>query len=212
MNDTPKNSLLLPREGWKQRSIPLYLKVVYFTFMAILIPTYWIHYGPANFLWISDVTLILAFLSVLFESKLFASMAAVGGFVLETFWTVSFVLALVFNIHFTDIADYMFNAALPLWLRLLSLFHLFLPPLVIWLVRQLGYSKKAVWIQITLTCLVLTICWAFTNPSENINWVFSYQSLHIHRVLYLILESLGAAAILYITHLFLSKISRKSFS
>lgn len=211
MSNLPKNSLLLPQEGWRQRSIPLLLKLVYFTFMAVLIPTYWIHYGPANFLWISDVTLILAFLGVLFESKLFASMAAVGGFVLETFWTISFVLALFFNIHFTDIADYMFNSSLPLWLRLLSLFHLVLPLLVIWLVRRLGYYKKAVWIQIAVTCVVLTICWAFTKPSENINWVFSYQSLQINPVLYLILESIGAACILYITHVFLSKISRKNF-
>ena len=210
MNTEHKNSLLLPREGWKQHRISLTLKLVYLTFMAILIPTYWVHYGPANFLWISDVTLILAFLAVLFESKVFASMAAVGGFVLESYWTVSFVLALGFNIHFTDIADYMFNASLPLWLRLLSLFHIVLPILVIWLVRQLGYYKKAVWIQIVLTCAVLSICWLFTKPSENINWVFSYQNLQMNPVLYLILECLGAACILFITHVFLSKISRKN--
>ena len=30
--------------------IPLWLKIVYTAFMAVLIPVYWYYYGPTNFL------------------------------------------------------------------------------------------------------------------------------------------------------------------
>ena len=192
------------------QKIPVSLKIIYSAFMMVLIPVYWRYYGPTNFLWISDVSLILAFLAVLFENKIFASMAAIGGLVLETFWMLSFALVLFFNIHFTDIADYMFDSSLPLWLRSISLFHIALPPLFIWLILRLGYVQKAVYIQITLTWVILGITWGITKPSENINWVFSYlkiEGLSSRPLLYLILEGLGIAGVLFLTHLLLRKVA-----
>lgn len=177
--------------------------------MGIFIPSYWLNYGPTNFLWISDVTLILTFFAVLFENKIFASLAAVGGLVLELIWTISFFLNLLFNIDFFGLTNYMFDNSLPFWLRLLSLFHVFLPPLLIWLVFRLGYLKKAVIIQILLTWIIVFISWKFTNPSKNINWVFSYMKLDMTPLLYLIMESLAIGLTLLITHVFLMKIPKR---
>lgn len=36
------------------RRIPLWLKIAYTAFMAVLIPVYWAHYGPTNFLYFCD--------------------------------------------------------------------------------------------------------------------------------------------------------------
>lgn len=188
------------------RKISIYLKVIYAIFMAILIPCYWFNYGPANFLWISDVTLILTFFAVIFENQLLASMAAVGGLALELFWTVCFIPALLFNIHISNLADYMFDATLPLWLRMLSLFHLALPPLLIWLVMRLGYFKKALVIQIFLISVVLVLSSIFSTPTANINWVYSYKYLSLNPILYRILEGIGCCLILLISHQFLLKL------
>jgi len=38
--------------------IPLGLKVVYTLFVCALVPIYWREYGPANFLWFSDIALL----------------------------------------------------------------------------------------------------------------------------------------------------------
>ena len=35
------------------------LKVAYTAFMAVLVPVYWHHYGPTNFLYFCDVALFL---------------------------------------------------------------------------------------------------------------------------------------------------------
>ncbi|MCC5831587.1 MAG: hypothetical protein JJU12_00895 [Chlamydiales bacterium] len=145
--------------------------------MTLLIPAYWINYGPSNFLWISDVTLILAFLAVLFENHLFGSMAAIGGLFLESFWTLSFGLLLFFDYHFAGVADYMFDQEIALWLRALSLFHVPLPFLFIWLVKRLGYVKKAVILQTLLTWGILIFSYFFTKPSKNINWVFNFNGI-----------------------------------
>ena len=39
--------------------IPLWLKISYTLFIFILIPVYWTHYGPGNFLWFSDIALFV---------------------------------------------------------------------------------------------------------------------------------------------------------
>lgn len=181
-------------------------------FMLILIPTYTVYYGPSNFLWISDVALILSFLAVVFESRLFASMAAVGGLILETFWLTAFLSLMLFNVHLTDIADYMFDASIPLGLRLLSLFHIALPFLFIWLVMRLGYARKAVMLQIALIWGILIFCATMTKPAENINWVYSYKELNMNPVLYLILEGLGISLLLLFTHGFLMLFAQKKTS
>jgi hypothetical protein len=41
----------------KAQAIPLWLKVAFTVFVAVLVPIYWREYGPANFLWFSDIAL-----------------------------------------------------------------------------------------------------------------------------------------------------------
>jgi hypothetical protein len=50
------------------RRIPLWLKIAYTAFMAVLIPVYWAHYGPTNFLYFCDVALLLTLVGVWTES------------------------------------------------------------------------------------------------------------------------------------------------
>ena len=38
--------------------IPFGLKIIYTIFVCALVPIYWRQYGPANFLWFSDIALL----------------------------------------------------------------------------------------------------------------------------------------------------------
>ena len=50
----------------------------------------------------------------------------------------------------------MFDPAKPWWLRALSLFHLWMLPFLVWLVRRTGYDRRGVWVQTALmTCVLL---------------------------------------------------------
>jgi hypothetical protein len=69
------------------------------------------------------------------------------------------------------LAAYMFDPAEPLHLRALSMFHLFLPPLILWMLIAQGYDRRAFHAQTILAWIVLLLSWALTSPEDNINWV-----------------------------------------
>src|SRR5262249_11265747 len=66
--------------------LPLWVKIVYTAFMAVLVPVYWHYYGPTNFLYFCDVALILTLVGVWIESPLLISMCAVGILMPQAFW------------------------------------------------------------------------------------------------------------------------------
>jgi hypothetical protein len=87
-------------------------------------------------------------------------------------WILDFLLGLVSGESSLGLAAYMFDPRLSLFLRTLSLFHLVLPPLLLWLVFRLGYDHRAWAVQTLVAWIVLPLCYFFTAPSANINWVF----------------------------------------
>ena len=78
-----------------------------------------------------------------------------------------------------------------LYLRSLSLFHVLLPPVMVFLLRRLGYDRRALLVQILLTWAVLVVTYVVTVPADNINLVFGLREAPqtwIHPRLYLALE------------------------
>jgi len=67
---------------------------------------------------------------------------------------------------------YMFDPVNPLWIRGLSLFHLFLPGLLLWLLATLGYDPRALPAQALLSWVVLPVSYLVSAPEKNVNWVF----------------------------------------
>jgi membrane protease YdiL (CAAX protease family) len=58
----------------------------------------------------------------------------------------------------------------------LSLFHLALPPTLLFLLYRHGYDERALIYQTLLTWIVLVITYVATDPEKNINWVFGPRS------------------------------------
>lgn len=151
--------------------IPLWLKCVYSALACVVVVIYWRDLGPANFLWFSDIALILMVPALWLESRILASTMAVGVLLLELLWLLDFIS----GGNLTGIAAYMFagQAELALYLRVLSsLFHLALPPVILFMLIRLGYDRRAFVFQILLAAVVLPVTYVVTEPSENINWVF----------------------------------------
>jgi hypothetical protein len=151
---------------------PLWLKIAFTAFVAVLVPVYWREYGPSNFLWFSDIALFAVVATLWMGHPLPASMAAVGVLFLELIWTVDFLLLLLAGTSPVGLAEYMVDDAIPAGVRALSLFHLALPPLLVWLMYRLGYDRRAFIAQTALALIVLPVTWALTSPDDNINWVF----------------------------------------
>ncbi|WP_299825902.1 membrane-associated protein [uncultured Pontibacter sp.] len=153
-------------------TIPLWLPISYTLFLLILVPVYWKHYGPANFLWFSDVALFSVGIVLWTESRLLLSMMAVGVLGLELVWCVDYFGRLISGKQLLGLSDYMFHRDKSLFLRGLSLFHVFLPAIVIWLLIKWGYEVTAIYWQTALAWVVLPLTYFLTPPHENINWVF----------------------------------------
>jgi len=166
--------------------IPLWLKITYTALVAVIVPLYWVRHGPKNFLWFSDIALIVLVPALWLESALLFSMMAIGVLLPEAVWTASFLGGLVFRRPVTGLAGYMFDSSLPGWLRGLSLFHLLLPPLLVWGVWRLGYDPRALVLQTLAAWIVLPLTRLATDPRKNINWVFApgTRSLRIDGRLY----------------------------
>ena len=125
----------------RNNAVPAWLKWAYTVFLAVLVPIYWANYGPTNFLYFCDVALFLTLLALWTERPLYASMAAVGILLPQFFWCVDYVCGLL-GMNLSGMTSYMFDERKPLHLRALSLFHGWLPFLLVFLVAKLGYDKR----------------------------------------------------------------------
>jgi hypothetical protein len=191
-------------------TIPLWLKMLYSAFVAVLVPAYRWHYGPANFLWFSDIALLLTLATLWSESPLLASMQAVSIGLLELVWVADFLIHLLTGANAVGLSRYMFKPEIPLFIRALSLFHLWLPVLLLWLVWRLGYDRRAWAAQSVLAVGVLLLCYFLTDRSDNINWVFGPGEKPQRRLpsgLYLILlMAFFGGCVYFPTHLLLQRL------
>jgi hypothetical protein len=152
--------------------IPLWIKIAYTLLVAIIVPVYASKYSRSNFLWFSDIALLVTVPALWLESGFLASMMAVGVLLPEALWNVSYFGQLLTGKRVSGLTDYMFDPRKPLYLRALSLFHVFLPALLVWMIARLGYEPEAWIAQTAFGWLVLPLCYWFTDPAENVNWVF----------------------------------------
>ena len=197
-------------QGWWARTlrgrIPLWIKIAYSLYLCVQVPVYWQAYGPTNFLWASDIALYLVFLAVWLENRLLNSMMAIGVLPFELAWIVDFLA----GSRLLGMAGYMFDAELSLFLRALSLYHLVVPAVMIFLLCRLGYDRRALLAQTLLVWLVLPATYLLTDPADNINLAFGLgrqpQTL-LPPLLYLGLEMILVPLVICLpTHLVLQRL------
>ena len=190
--------------------IALSLKLTYSIFVAWVIPIYWKQYGPENYLWFSDVALILLVPALWLESKLFFSALAVSVVLLELLWNVDFFVRLLTRSQLVGLSDYMFDSTISRSIRALSLFHVFLPAILIWYVYRLGYDSQAFLVQTVSAWVVLLLSFFLTKPKDNINWVYGFgkkPQTRLPKVIHLLLLMLGLPVLVYLpSHLVLKRL------
>jgi hypothetical protein len=204
----------------QQHKVPLFAKIAGTAFLAVLLPVYWRTYGPTNFLWFCDAALVLAVAGMWLENSLLISMCSVGILLPQCLWLVDFGSNLL-GFHLVGLTGYMFDPALSLFTRGLSLFHGWLPLLLIWLLFRLGYDKRALPAWTCLAAVLMFVCYFFTPPAGtllansntpiNLNYLYGFNDRQpqawINQNLYVMLwfGALWLVAFLP-THLVLRKI------
>lgn len=183
-----------------------WIKICYTLFLSILVPVYWAHYGPRNFLWFSDIALITTGVALWLESPLLVSMMTLAVLLPEIAWNLDFAWHLLTRRALVGMSSYMFDTRLPRYLRALSLFHVPLPIGLVWLVYRLGYDRRAWLLQSLAAVVVLPVTYWLTEPAENVNWVHglgSQPQRWLPARLYLALLIVAFSLVLYLPpHLF----------
>jgi hypothetical protein len=166
-------------------SLPRWIVLTYTTFMLVLIPVYAWHYGWTNFLYFCDVALLLTLYGMWRPSPLAISMAAVGILLPQALWCADYAWGGWHHLMgqpYSGMTGYMFDEAKPFYLRALSLFHGWLPFLLVYLVMKVGYDSRAL---VRWTLLMVGLClFAYfalppagavlvdPNTPRNVNYVF----------------------------------------
>ena len=174
--------------GAARSRIPLWVKLPYTAFVAVVVPYYWITYTPWNFLYFCDIALLVTLPALWFENAFLASTQAVGILLPQMVWVIDFLARAVAGVHVTGMTGYMFDSKLPLFVRALSSFHGWLPFLLIWMVARLGYDRRALRVQSVVAVVVILVCYlvgpapppdlARPSAAVNINYVYGLDDQH----------------------------------
>ncbi len=180
--------------------------------MIAWIPLYWRQYGLQNFLFFCDLGNLFITLGLWLESPLIFSWQASALLLFQTLFTIDLAGTLVSGRHLIGGTEYMFDPHVPLPIRLLSLFHVVTPPLLLWAIWRLGYDRRG-WKCQTLTAWIVVPINYFWRPQYDVNWArglfFREQHLVPGFVYLLAYLTIVPAAVYYPTHLFLAWLAQR---
>ena len=187
-------------------TIPLWFKLLYTAGVVALVAIYWVRYSPVNFLWFSDIALIVAVPARWLDRAWLAGVLNVAVLVPEILWNVDYAGRLILRRRITGLTEYMFDERIPRWLRALSLFHVPLPFVLVWMLFAYGYVDSAFWGAVGMALAVLPLSYLLGPPDKNINWVYGPARLQttFHPWVYLALLAAGFVVVIFLpTHLVL---------
>jgi hypothetical protein len=146
------------------------------------------------------------------ENALLVSMLAVSVVFFEALWNIDFFFRLTTGRSLIGLSAYMFDPRIPLFIRVLSGFHIVLPLLLLWMLHRVGYDQRAFLWQTIVALVVLPLSYLVSNAQENVNWVYGFgqnpQRILPARLFVILLMLLFPLAVYLPTHLLFARIFR----
>jgi hypothetical protein len=160
-----------------RQKLPPWLRIASLVWFLIWFRAYWHFWGFANFLHLCDIAVIVGCVGFWFDSALLISSQAVAAVLVCAAWTLDAGWKFFLGRHLIGGTEYLFDPQYPLWIRLLSLFHVVMPVLMLWAVHRVGYERRGYRVQLAIAGAVL-IASRFTSPAQNINYAFTDPFFH----------------------------------
>jgi len=145
--------------------------------MAVWLPAYFRVWGWANLLHLCDVAVILTFVGIWFRNPLLLSTQAVSSVAAGIFWITDVSWRLVTGRFLVGGTNYMWETQYPLWVRLLSTFHIGLPLVLLWTLRRVGYDRRALGLQALIAAFLLIVS-RFLSAELNLNYAYRDPIFH----------------------------------
>lgn len=137
------------------------------------VPAYAWAYGWMNFIFLCNVGVIVTAFALIAGNRLLLSSQAIAAPVIAVSWALDAGWKLVTGDYLFGGTAYMWNGQLPLYARLLSLYHLAWPVLLYYAMRRLGYDRRGWALQAVIAALLMLVARLFSPAAANINFAFA---------------------------------------
>ena len=179
--------------------VPPWLKISWSVWVVVWVRFYWPQYGAQNFLYFCDLGNFLVLLGLWTESRLIFSWQATGLLLFQTLYVIDLAGTLLAGRHVIGGTEYLFDPHVPLFIRLLSLFHIVMLPLLIWAIWRLGYDPRG-WKYATVEAWIVVPINYFWRPQFDVNWargLFLREQHAIPGLLYLAVYLVAVTLLVY---------------
>lgn len=145
--------------------------------LAVYLPAYAQAYGFTNFLFLCNLGVILTAVGLWRGSALLLSAQAVAAMGVCVAWWLDVGARVLLGHHVLGVTAYMWDPRYPLFTRLLSLYHVAWPILLVACLRRVGYDHRAYAAQAVFASLVV-LASRLVDPALNINYAFVDPIFH----------------------------------
>lgn len=140
--------------------------------LAVYLPTYIQAYPLTNFLFLCNLGVTLTAIGLLVGSRLLVSSQAIAAPIIGLAWSLDAGWKVFTGDFLYGGTAYMWDPQYPLLARLLSLYHLAWPLLVLWCLSRAGYDRRGWPLQAAIASTGILLSRALTPASENVNFAF----------------------------------------
>lgn len=187
---------------------PAWVRYASLLWFAVWFPAYWYAWGAPNFLHVCDIAVILTCAGLWWSNSLLLSSQAVSSILADVLWDLDAACHLFSGHSLLGGTEYMWDQHYRLWIRLLSLFHVIWPLLLLWSLERTGYDRRGFTLQSVIAAASM-IAARLANPLGNINYAFRDPLMHRAwgpAPFHIALMWIGLVLLLYLpTHLALAK-------
>jgi hypothetical protein len=145
--------------------------------LVVWLPVNVYTWGWQNMMHFCDIGAIIACIGVWKEDSLFVSSQAVGCLLVGVLWSLDIAWRLAVGRHLLGGTEYMWDSNYALWIRLMSTFHIWLPLLLLWAMRRIGYDRGALAFQSAIAAVLLVFS-RYLSPALNMNYAFRDPLMH----------------------------------
>lgn len=150
-------------------ALPPWLRGSYALWFSAWLASYWAYFGGQFLLWFCCLAAVYVLIGCATQRPLWFSLAAHAALGIQLLYIADFAVLCALGRSPTGATAYMLDPARPLGMRALSLFHLWLPAVILLAIHRLGYEPRALWIQTLVALCVLPACYVLFDPARDTN-------------------------------------------
>jgi sterol desaturase/sphingolipid hydroxylase (fatty acid hydroxylase superfamily) len=145
------------------------LKIAYTAWFVVWCSSYLWWFGPQTMLWMCCIANTALLVGLWGNNPVILSFAGLAVLLAQILYAADLFSALLVDVHLSGATRYLFDSTQPAYIRGLSLFHLWTPPLLLALLWRFGYDRRALFLVVLCALIVFPICFVSFEPNRDTN-------------------------------------------